>query len=484
MPGWSNSDNKFSVTPFIVGQTLGDGCNYDSVQTAIDDCFAAGGGVVGIRSSTTPYVENLTLRAGVDLYGFDVDGRLPSPISKVVIQGNHTFAVATPFGAQLSQYITFSALAGDAITVQAAGGSQAILAMKFCGIEAFTNPGQRCVVLDATVGGGCQFSTDNTNVNSSGNCFEGIGAGSQSVFYSLGNANSQSGNIYEATAGSNSLACEYTSINGALHIFNGVVGGNFDAEYSDLFSAQETALFPAGTGSFNVLHCLISSSAASGFWVDGIAGASVNFGDVLLSGSAQTINPVLSIGKINWQPYSESGTAPGVGIPRGTSAFDSNDFSVTDGFVSLPGSVSGPITQLSGDSGIATPTLGNVNIYGNSGCKTIASGDTLTIQAVGFSEQAVSFLAEQDEGYWIDTGVVATLPTSAIIDGTEIQIAANAAGAVIQADITHTIRVGNQVSSAGGTATSSQPGDVLVLRYRASAFQWWATSVIGNWILA
>ena len=101
MPGWSNSDNKFGLTPYIVGQTLGDGCNYSSIQAAIDDAFAAGGGVVGIRPSTVPYVENLTLRQGVELYGFDVDGRLPSAISRVVIQGNHTFTVAGGFGAQL-----------------------------------------------------------------------------------------------------------------------------------------------------------------------------------------------------------------------------------------------------------------------------------------------------------------------------------------------------------------------------------------------
>lgn len=480
MPGWSNADNKFGLTPFIVGTVLGDGCNYSTVQSAIDDCFAAGGGVVGIRSGT--YIENLTLRAGVDLYGFDVDGKLPSPLAKVLIQGNHTFAVAVGFGAVLGQYITFSSLAGDAFTLQAAAGAQAIIALKFSGVEAFTNPGQRAFVLDATAGGGAQFSTDNTNVNSSGHCFEGIGAGSQAAFISLGNCNSQSANVYEATAGSNSLTGEYTTLNGAIYIFSGPVDGNCSVRHSRMFSAQEACLFPAGTGSFDVFHSEVSSSAASGFFVDGAPGCSLNFVDISLNGSALNIGPSVTQNKYNWQPYAES-AAGALGSNRGTASFYNNDFTVVDGFVSLVGSTSGAVTQLDADSGFAIPTTGIITIQGGAGVTTSAGGSTLTVSSVEWIDIAAPTLATVDTGYFDFGPTTITLP-AAPAQGEQVRIFSVNAPTVVQADPAHTITIGNVTSVAGGTATGSASGDCLVLVYIASASRWGAESVIGNWTLA
>lgn len=482
MPGWSNSDNKFGLTPFIVGTVLGDGNNYTSVQTAIDECFAAGGGVVGLRPGT--YTENLTLRNNVELFGFDVDGRLPSLLSHVSIIGNHTFSVAGGFAAQLSQYINFSCAAGDLFTINATGGGQAILALKFCGCEAFTVPGQRIVALNADGTSACQFSTDNTNVNSSGSCFESLGAGSHAAFLSLGNANSQTADVFTHSSGSGSLTLEYLGANGALYIFNGVAtNGNISAEHAQMFSGLETVLFPAGNGQAQVFHCTVSSGAASGFWVDG-TGGQVDYADVVFTGSANAVGPLVTQQKQNWQPYGEEGAPPGAGVPRGTAAFSNVDFDVVDGFVSLTGSTAGPITQLTADDAtIATPNVGNINLLGQAGCSTTASGDTLFVQSVAFTEQAVNFAATIDSGYWVAGGVTVTLPNAGLIDGTMVVIGANAAGVVIQADPAHTIRLGNTVSIAGGTATSTADGDILTLRYRTSTAQWFAQSTIGNWTI-
>ena len=205
MPGRQSGDNKLGVTPYIVGKVTGDGCVYGgptAIQDAINDAFAAGGGVVAIRPDLTPYVENLTLMPGVDLFGFCVDGRLPSGLSKVVIEGNHTFAVSGTFGAHLSQYITFSALSGDAFTINATAGAQAILAMKFCGVEAVTVAGQRACVLDADGTSACQFSTDNTNIGADNHVFDAIGAGSAAAFLNLGTCNSITGYVFQLSAGS------------------------------------------------------------------------------------------------------------------------------------------------------------------------------------------------------------------------------------------------------------------------------------------
>lgn len=438
MPGYANADNKFGLSPWIVGKIRGEGCNYSSIQTAIDECFAAGGGVVGIRASTTPYVENLILQPGVELYGFDVDGRLPSTLSKVVIQGNHTFTVFAGFGAQLSQYITFAAPAGDAFTIQTAAGAQAILAMKFCGVEAFTNPGQRCVVLDAVPGGGSQFSTDNSNLESSGSCFEGIGAGSQSAFISLGTVNSQSGDVYTATLGSNTFSAENATLGANIYVFNGVSGGNCDIVNTRVFSSQELAIFPAGTGSLNIYHSIVSSSAISGFWADGIAGCSVSFGDVLLSNSAQSIGPAVTATKLNWQPYAESAIAA-LGSNRGTASFDSAHFTVSDGFVQSKGfpwvDIGGPAT-----------------VNSNEGVFILNAGLGLTLPAAPAQGDTCKF--------------------KAIAGVTNAQIIANAGQSLL---------VG---STSGTVAENLTQGDALELTYHAASFVWIANSVVGNWTIS
>ena len=334
MPGFTNSDNKFGLTPFIVGQVLGDGCNYDTIQTAIDDCFAAGGGVVGIRSSTVPYVENLTMRAGVELYGFDVDGRLPSFISKVVIQGNHTFTQAGGFGAVIAQYITLQALAGDALTINATGGASAILAMKFSGIEAFTVAGQRAVAMNPDAAASCQFSTDNTQIQSDFHCFENIGLGGGSAFLSLGNTNSSTGSIMHNSGGGNvSITGQWTAVSANLSVMDSVIGfGNSNFTHSNINVSGEAFLLGVAGGSVNVTHCSIGSGAASGNWIDGSAGVTVTFGDILLINTAQNIGAAVTQTKVNWQPYAEAAVGS-VGSNRGTSSYDSTQFQVTDGFV-------------------------------------------------------------------------------------------------------------------------------------------------------
>lgn len=481
MPGRQTGDNKFGLTPFIVGPVLGDGCNYDTIQSAIDDCFAAGGGVVGIRPGT--YTENLTLRNNVELFGFDVDGRLPSLLSHVAIIGNHTFAVAGGFAAQLSQYINFSAVAGDVFTISATGGGQAILALKFCGCEAFTVAGQRIAAMNADGASACQFSTDNTNVNSSGSCFESLGAGSHAAFLSLGNANSQSADVFTHSSGSGSLTLEYLGANGALYVFNGVAAnGNFTSHFSELSSSLETVLFPAGNGQAQVFHSTVGSSAPSGFWVDG-TGGQVDYANVIFNGSANAVGPLVTEQKTNWQPYGEAGAAPGAGVPRGTAAYNSADFSVTDGFVSVAGSVTGPITQLNGDTGSATPVAGIVQILGGPGVTTNGAGNAITISSVDWIDSAVGGLLNVDQGLFDVGPNTYTLP-AAPLQGEQVRFYSINAPSVINANVGQTIQLGSQTSSVGGAITGTATGDCLVLVYNAGTTRWCAESAIGNWTLS
>lgn len=67
MVGRTTADNRFGPTPFICGTTLGDGCNYSLIQQAIDDCAAAGGGIVLVRAGS--YTEDIDIPSSVNVIG-------------------------------------------------------------------------------------------------------------------------------------------------------------------------------------------------------------------------------------------------------------------------------------------------------------------------------------------------------------------------------------------------------------------------------
>ena len=164
--------------------------------------------------------------------------------------------------------------------------------------------------------------------------------------------------------------------------------------------------------------------------------------------------------------------------------FNSAQFSVdANGFVSTSGT--GIPNTITGDSGGAlSPTAGNWNILGGPGITTSGSGSTLTINSVVFTDQGSSTSVTSDSGSFATAAITLTLP-AAPAQGDLVEFVCTTASAlVVDAPSTHLIRIGNQVSSAGGTATSNAIGDSLKLRYRASTTTWHAISVIGTWTLA
>lgn len=168
-------------------------------------------------------------------------------------------------------------------------------------------------------------------------------------------------------------------------------------------------------------------------------------------------------------------------LNNGVSHFNSAQFTVdANGFVSASGAV--PI-QFTADSGTAVPVAGNINIFGGPGVTTSATGSTVIVNSVVFTDTAAATLLV-DNGYFATASGTYPLPATAT-QGELIHVVCDTAGAVVlDAPALNFIRIGSLITSSGGTATSTSIGDSLTLRYRLSSLTWEATSVIGTWVVA
>lgn len=201
--------------------------------------------------------------------------------------------------------------------------------------------------------------------------------------------------------------------------------------------------------------------------------------------------PMYTIGNIgagNLQTVLQyaSATAATDATKVGAAAFDSADFSVdANGFVTLAGGGAGQ--TITGDSGGAlSPTSGNWNILGRSGSKTSGSGSTLTVKSPPYTDQVGSTTVTLNSGSFATAAITLTLPASAgLADGDLFEFVCTSASAlVIQAVGTQKIRMGSLISSAAGTATSTAIGDTVCLRFRATDEIFYATSIVGVWLIA
>ena len=162
--------------------------------------------------------------------------------------------------------------------------------------------------------------------------------------------------------------------------------------------------------------------------------------------------------------------------------FDSTSFLVTTGFVTL--SATGAGKTITGDSGGAlSPTANNWNILGGPGVTTTGSGSTLTINSVVFTDTTAATLAV-DNGYNATAAGNYPMPATAL-QGEMIIVNCDTTGAVVlDCPANNFIRVGELITSSGGTMTSTKQGDSLTLRYRLSSLTWIATNVVGTWLAA
>jgi len=331
---WSS---QFVVDPSAV---TGSDAEYTTIQAAITAASAAGGGTVIVRHGT--YIENLTFAAGVDVVAVGGDGR-PVP-GQVTVLGNHTMTSA---GFSVLSGIGFSAAAGDVFTLTAAGPGVSVLALKFCNVD---SPTGRVSVTSAAGGAFGLMVFFDSQISS------------QLVTCEVGNSSAV--NFQESTAASATAACvnlSGSSSSSTVFLSNlggstaAVIIGNVAAQllasYSQLSGGTNASVLFAAAGTATMSHNTYTSNNPTTFYIDGAAGTYAFGDDVMQGGSATAINPALSTFSFQWRPRGTAGLT-GATAFAGTASFNSGDFTVVDGFVSLvSGATTGSVTTIGAVTG-------------------------------------------------------------------------------------------------------------------------------------
>jgi len=143
-------------------------------------------------------------------------------------------------------------------------------------------------------------------------------------------------------------------------------------------------------------------------------------------------------------------------------------------------------TPDNGTNPVVPNVSGNVSILGLSGSKTTGSLNTLTIKSPPYAAFPATSTATVNSGSFITAGgnIILNLPSPAA-DGDLVEVICTTANLVaIDAPAANFVRIGTLITSGGGTATSTQIGDAVCLRFRLADLTWYATSVVGTWVMA
>jgi len=472
----SNSlgNGRFPITPYVVGP-LGQ-AGYQTIQSAINAADAAGGGLVFVQRGT--YTENLVFPAvgNIELFGDSEQA--------TTIVGIHT----PPTSGTLNiNRCTFSST--TSIFSSAAAGTCAII-VEDCTLTATS--GYAFDLLNWTSGGSIGLFNIFSNGANDGAIRNTGGASVFAFSVGLGGGGSNSmtlSGFFLIT--SSEFSCPISLVTGASGTFDycefsyTVTCSNNSVctfSYGRFNTAANASLTMSSSGAVKLLQCIVNSSNNPA--ITGAGAGTLTYSDVVFLSNASFAG-TLTLATVSWRPYAQA-IASTDSTKVGTCTFDSAKFTVdTNGFVSTSGT--GIAQTITGDSGGAlSPTAGNWNVLGLSGSKTSGSGSTLTIKSPPFSQIGSSATSALNTGEFVTAAVTRTLPASAgLADGDLfIYVCTTASALVIQSVSAQKIRIGNQISSAAGTATSNAIGDSLTLRFDATDGFFYAVSVIGTWTLA
>lgn len=472
MVGWTNADNKFGPSSYVVGTPangLGNGVNYTSIQQAIND--ASIGTTIIIRPGT--YTENITLKNGVFLWGVPSSGLL-APLVNVI--GNLTLDASLSPGTLVHlENISFVSSAGNGLLTTNAG------LVRFHAFNCYfqSNGGFAGALLQNVSGTYSLFEFKECLIIG-----DTIGLDAQNHNALIINESRIQGPIAMHTQDTARITAYTTQLTADT---TAVVSSEFEMVLRDCYLEGNNCLGVQvlGTGDVIIESCVVNSTDASGFWASGDPTATMEYTNIVLEQN-KDIDPTIVSGSYDWKPYAVATPSPGTGATKGTCNFDDSVFSVVDGFVSsLSGT--GFIESVTSAGATIVPTAGNIQLQGESGVNVAQTAASIFVyRAPLYTTTSISGLMNADNAVFFTTNAITlSLPSTVQMGLCQGAVVTDAGPVVLTpSDPAQSIRIGALISSAGGTATSTSIGDELVLRLNTNDNIWYAEKVIGNWILA
>lgn len=440
--------NLLAVSPYVVG-TNANIYNYTSIQTAItaavtDGASATSPAIVYVTPGT--YTQNLTFQPYVHLVGIasgdgdvvNVVGTSGSNIflgtpSLISITNINFVSNSTSFAFYTQGASTIQELILRNVSISVSQGSSGAISLNSFGVVNIYDS-----IITSTSNGSGPLSINN-GTNNFYNCiFNNTGTGTSS-------SNGGIANFYFSTFNDN-----ITNLGGTVNIYSCYANSGAQSFYTN-----------AGSTANSIYDLVVNSTASSGYWFTNVGGAGLNYGAILPIGSATEIQNTVS----------KSGHPFQVTNLSFDGGYTTNNI---NGGLWI-GSTSGPpvATTLTAGTGITITNAAN-SITINS----TSSG------ALTWTDEATSFAAASNNGYFITATLTATLPASPSQgDVIAFLVDVTPGNLTIQANTGQFIDLGLVSTAAAGTAVNTQYGDSITLVYRASDTSWFATSSIGTWTL-
>jgi hypothetical protein len=296
----TTSDNNFGVAKWIVDPVFGNG-THTTIASALTS--ASAGDTIFIRTGT--YVENITLKAGVNLTGFDSDMYLQSTTGLVTIDGLMTATYTGTVSISSVRIINN----GNVVKALTFSGSQATV-LNFFNCRLAANAKSFC---DIT----------NSNAASSVNCYS----------CTLQNTGSAGNNLYTKSGASvlNCFYCQLTApatsnnpcsagVVNLYHCFSNMSYGTSSSGVTNFYNCvlnetNVTCFTTAGTGTSTLIKTRIFSGTASALSIG--SGTTVNAYDCEISST--NTNAVTGAGTLNQIPLSFTNTSSGNNVTTNSS---------------------------------------------------------------------------------------------------------------------------------------------------------------------
>ncbi len=253
-----------------------------------------------------------------------------------------------------------------------------------------------------------------------------------------GNTNINVGKI----VGSGGVSVGYSSPNITVSLSGGgTASTSFDVDIATLTGTDPVVPTALGVVSITGAQAVASTVGANVIRSNSTAPNSLTM-QIQQSGSAATENTALN----------------------GVSHFDSDIFTVSNGFVSTTG---GTLVQ---------------SISAGPGVTITGTAAVPIINSVVYTSTAAGALAINN-GYFATGAGTYTMPNTSA-SGSLIEIVCDAAGVIVDPFGSTLIRLGNSITTVTtGTITSTAVGDSLIMRYRSSNLTWYVMASVGNWTI-